>query len=347
MDPVLPLQMLGLLALLALSAFFATAETAMIGVPRTQVRSRAEQGSRRARLLDRMLDEPERILTTVLIGNNVVNIGATAFATWVALGLFGGRGALIATGAMAVLVTVLGEIIPKTFAVQHSLRVALNVARPLRFVELMLRPLVDVLSALSRGVARLGGAKPSQKAPFLTTDEIEIIVRMGVEEGHVEHFEHKVIQELFEFTETPVERVMTPADKVQALAPTATLEDATRLAARERRSRILVAEGGFGNVLGFVHIKDLLHYSDADLARLPVTLALRPVLRVPGSMRADRVLVQMQREHRSLAVVQQDGRNLGIVTADDLVEELVGEIHDEFDAARRRAEAPAVTASRR
>jgi CBS domain containing-hemolysin-like protein len=334
--------MLALLALLGLSAFFSTSETALIGVPRVQVRDLAQKGSRRARLLDRMLDEPERVLTTVLIGNNLVNIGATAFATWVALGVFGGRGALIATGAMAVLVTVLSEIIPKTFAVQHSLKVALRVARPLRVVELMLKPLVDFLTALSRGVARLGGDKPVQKAPFLTTDEIEMIVRMGVQEGHVEHFEHKVIQDLFDFTETPVSKVMTAADKVQSLLPTSTLEDAIRIAARERRSRIVVADAGFTQILGFVHIKDLLRYTDAELARLPVTLAIRPVLRVPGSMRADHLLVRMQHEHRSMAVIQEGSRNLGIVTADDLVEELVGEIHDEFDAARRRQGPPAV-----
>lgn len=336
MDLSLPLQIAVLLLLLLLSAFFSLSETAMIGVNRIQVRAKADAGSTRARLLDHMLDEPERILSTVLVGNNVVNIGATAFATVVALELFGARGALIATGAMAVLITVMAEILPKTFAVQKPLPIALVVAGPLRVIEMVFKPVIMFLTWLSRGVARLAGAHPEGKVPFITADEIEMLVRMGVEEGEVDKFEQRVISELFQFTEKDVHKVMTPADKVHFLNKDAVLGAAAELAAKEGRTRILVADGNFEHVMGCVHIRDLLRYTDVQLATLPVTHALRSVLFAPHDMPADRLLVRMQREHKLLAVIQGDGgKNIGICTVEDLLEELVGEIHDEFDAARK------------
>ncbi|HEX2066437.1 MAG TPA: hemolysin family protein [Candidatus Thermoplasmatota archaeon] len=342
LPPTLLPESLGLLALFVLSAFFSMSETAMIGVNRHHVRQRALAGSRRARLLDTMLDDPERILSTVLVGNTIVNIAAAALGTHIASQVLVRFADIIGAAFVTIFVLVLCELVPKTLAVQAPLPIALNVARPLRVAESLLKPVIALSGGLSKLLVRPFGLKAKGKAPYITSDEIEMLVRLGVEGGQVDKFEQRVISELFEFTDTPAARVMTPAAKVHALSGSATLLDATRLANRERRSRILVADDGFRQVHGFVHIKDLLRYSDADLARLPVTAVLRPVLQAPADQRADVLLNRMQREHRSLAIVQDDGgANLGIVTADDLLEELVGEIHDEFDAARRGAEAAA------
>ncbi|MEA3203205.1 MAG: magnesium and cobalt exporter, family [Thermoplasmata archaeon] len=336
-------EAVGLLALFALSAFFSMSETAMIGVNRHQVRQRAAAGSGRAKRLDAMLDDPERILSTVLVGNTMVNITAAAVGTHVAAQLFTRFADIIGTVAVTLCVLILCELVPKTLAVQAPLPFALNLARPLRVAESILRPVIAVSAGVAKAIVRPFGLKAKGKAPYITSDEIEMLVRIGVEGGQVEKFEQRVISELFQFTETSAARVMTPAASTHFLPRGATLADATRLANQERRSRILVADGDFDHVLGFVHIKDLLRYSDADLARLPVTSALRPVLITQAATRADVLLGRMQREHRSLAVVQDlQGINVGIVTADDLLEELVGEIHDEFDAARQdhRHEAP-------
>lgn len=324
-----------LLAFLAAAAFFSLAETSMIGVNRHKVRQLAQAGNARAARLDRMLDQPERILSTVLIGNNLVNIGATAFATVVAVSLFGGKGALIATGVMAVLIIVLSELLPKTLAVQNPLPIAMAIARPLRIVEGVLKPLVAGATWISRATARLFGVKATGSAPYITPDEIEILVRMGVEQGEVAKFEQRVISELFQFTETDVHKVMTPVDKVHWLPSSATLAAAAEMAAKEGRTRILVADGDFDHVLGCVHVRDLLHFTDLQLDRKPVTTALRSVLFAPADLSADRLLLRMQREHKLLAVIQgPDGHNMGICTVEDLLEELVGEIHDEFDAVR-------------
>ncbi len=324
-----------LLAFLAASAFFSMSETALIGVNRLQVRRLRDDGDPRAALVDRMLDEPDRVLATVLIGNNLVNIGATAFATVVAVGLFGSEGAIYATAAMVVLIILVSELLPKTFAVQKTLQVSLRIALPLRIVEWVLKPLVMGASWMSRTLARLLGAHPKGKTPFITPDEIEMLARLGVEEGEVKKFEHKVISELFDFTDTAVQHVMTPREQVHFLPKTARLQDAVWTADEHSRTRILVVDGDFDHVLGFVHVKDLLQFTDLDLARKPVTEVLRAVLFAPADTRADRLLRRMQREHKQLAVVQApDGRNLGIATIEDLLEELVGEIHDEFDEAR-------------
>lgn len=332
--PVVP-EVIGLIALFAAAAFFNMSETAMIGVSRLTVRQRADAGDRRARLLDHMLDDPQRILSTVLVGNTIVTISSAALATHIAEQLLASFATLIATVAVTVIILILCELVPKTLAVQHSLAFALALARPLRVVESILKPFIDAAGGTARAIVRLFGEKPKSKAPYITSDEIEMLVRMGVEGGEVRHFEQRVISDVFDFTETDVAKVMTPAERVHSVNAQATLAQAARLAHKQGHSRIVVVDASFDRVLGVVHIKDLLQYRDEELERLPVTLAVRGVLYAPHDLPADRLLVRMQREHRLMAVIQdQAGKNIGIVTADDLVEELVGELHDEFDRAR-------------
>lgn len=331
-----------LLAFLAGSAFFSMSETAMIGVNRHRIRQLVEEKSVRAIRVDRMLREPERLLSTILIGNNLVNIGATAFATVVALRVFGPDGAVIATIAMATLIILVSELLPKTLAVQNPLPIALAFAFPLRVVEVALKPLVIIATLFSKGVARLLGVRATGAAPYITPDEIEMLVRVGVEQGEVAKFEQRVISELFDFTETDVHRVMTPAAKVHWLNKDATLAQAAELTAKTGRTRILVVDGDFDHVLGCVHVRDLLRFTDQQLEKTPITAALRGVLMAPADLSADHLLLRMQREHKLLAVIQgADGHNLGICTVEDLLEELVGEIHDEFDAVRPEPGKPA------
>jgi len=332
--PVVP-EAIALVGLFAAAMFFNMSETAMIGVGRVEVRRRAEAGSKRARLLDKMLDDPQRILSTVLVGNTIVTISAAALATHIAEQLLTDFATLIATVTVTVIVLILCELVPKTLAVQHSLAFALRLAGPLRVVESILKPFIAVAGGTAKLIVRAFGEKPKSKAPYITSDEIEMLVRMGVEGGQVEHFEQRVISDVFDFTETDVAKVMTPAERVHMVGKQASLGQAARLAAKQGHSRIVVVDGGFDRVLGVVHIKDLLQYADDELDTMPVTLEVRGVLYAPHDLPADRLLVRMQKEHRLMAVIQDaGGKNIGIVTADDLVEELVGELHDEFDAAR-------------
>lgn len=333
--------LIALAFLLAGSAFFSMSETAMIAINRLDLRRRAAEGDAMAKRIDGMLDQPERILSTVLVGNNIVNISAASLATVLAVRMWPNNGAVIATIGLTLTILVFGEIAPKTLAVQNPYRLARLVAVPLSIVETVLKPLIMLAAGLSKGIIRLLGVKAPGDAPYITSDEINMLVSMGVESGDVAKFEARVIKELFDFTETDVHKVMTPADKVHWLPKEATLTAAAELASKEGRTRILVADGDFDHVLGCVHVRDLLRFSDLQLDRAPVTSALRGVLFAPADLPADRLLVRMQREHRLLAVIQgPDGRNVGICTVEDLLEELVGEIHDEFDHSR--VQTPAV-----
>jgi putative hemolysin len=319
-----------LLLLFAGSAFFSMSETAFIAVHRIKVRKLAESGDRKAALVDSMLDDPERFLSTVLVGNTIVNISAAAVAAYIAQSLGLPLATTLATIAVTLIVLIGCELVPKALAVHNPLGIARAVARPLRLVESILKPVIRAASAVTRGILRPFGVR-GRRNPFITSDEIEMLVRMGVEGGGVAKYEEKLIAEVFEFTETDIHRVMTPRDKVHHLPKEARMWDAAQMCAKEGRTRIVIVDGDFDHVLGTVHSRDLLKYTDADLQRLPVTHHLRRVMPVPHDMSADRLLRRMQSEHCLMAVVQQDGSNLGIVTAEDLLEELVGEIQDEFD----------------
>ncbi len=335
-------QFAALLALLGLSGFFAMSETALVSTDRFELAHRMEQGDRRAKRLEGVLEDPERLLTTILLGNNLVNIGATALATSVALQLFDSYAVAISTGAMTFIVLVFTEITPKSIAVRRALPVALAVSGPLKVIEAILWPFVQLLAFIAKGLLILVGVRAQERTSFVTQAQIEGLVRMGAQEGEVEAFEEQVISEVFEFTETDVEEVMTPVEKVHYVTKEATLREALELSARTGHSRLPVVDGAFDQVLGFVHVKDLLKFTDEELGTEPVTDVLRAVLFVRHDAHSDKVLVRMQREHKVMAIIQDDeGRNVGIATAEDLLEELVGEITDEFDAAgARRAGAP-------
>ncbi len=329
-------QTAGLIALIGASAFFSMSETALISADRFELHDRVAKGSRRAKRLEAMLDEPERLLTTILLGNNLVNIAATALATSMALGLFGSYAVAISTGVMTFVVLVFAEITPKSIAVRQSLDLALRVSAPLRIFESVLWPFVRMFTAIAKVLLLLIGIKTDERTPFVTQAQIEGLVRMGAKEGEVEQFEQQVISEVFEFTDTDIHEIMTPVEIVQYVHKSAAMREALELSARTGHSRLPVVDGDFNQVLGFVHVKDLLKFTDEELSLEPVTDILRSVLFVRHDAHSDKVLVRMQREHKLMAIIQdEEGRNIGIATAEDLLEELVGEITDEFDTAIR------------
>lgn len=327
----------GLLALLVGSAFFSMSETALVSADRLEIKHKVDAGNTRAKRLDVLLQEPERLLTTILLGNNLVNIAATAIATVMFVSLYGAaNGVLISTIVMTSVILIFAEITPKSLAVRRSLPVALRVARPLWIIQVVLLPFVSLLTSLAKGLLRLMGLKTEDQAPFITQAQIESLVRMGVQEGEVEHFEERVISEVFDFTETDVHLIMTPRERVRHVDKTSSMREALELSARTGHSRMPVVDGDFDHVLGFVHVKDLLRYSDQELDEEPVTDVLRGVLFTQFDVHSDQVLVRMQREHKLMAIIQdENGQNIGIATAEDLLEELVGEITDEFDPRSR------------
>lgn len=306
-------------------------ETALVSADRFKVRRKMENGNKTAAIVHRMLENPDRILSTVLVGNNLVNIAAASLATYLAIDAWGPKGAVAATFGLTFIVLIFAEITPKTLAVDRPVRTSMGVARPLRLFSILLAPFAHVLTAFARLLLRPFKLEP-KSGPYITQDEIEHLVKVGAEEGEVEAFEQKVIEEVFDFTETDVHRVITPREEVVYVDKDAKMTEALKAVADSGHSRILVVDGGFDHVLGFVHAKDLLQYTDSALAETAVTDSLRSVLFAHHETHSDRLLARMQRERKLMAVVQnEEGRNLGIATVEDLVEELIGEIRDEFD----------------
>lgn len=312
-------------------------ETALVSADAYEVRTRAAAGQKRAKRLEEMLGHPERLLTTILLGNNLVNIAASAIATVMAVRIWDNNGIAIATGIMTFVVLMFAEITPKSIAVRHSMTLALRLAAPLRVIQLALYPFVWLLTHFAKAFLRLFGIPTNEKLPFITQNQIESMARMGVSEGEVERFEADVISEVFEFTETDIQDIMTPRGQVVYVSKDDPMRVALETSAKGGHSRLPVVDGDFDHVLGFVHVKDLLRYSDADLNVEPVSDILRGVLFTQFDTQSDKVLVRMQREHKLMAIIQdEEGKNIGIATAEDLLEELVGEITDEFDEEQKR-----------
>ncbi|MBI4393775.1 MAG: HlyC/CorC family transporter [Euryarchaeota archaeon] len=328
----LRVQIAGLVVLLAASAFFSMSETALISASRLRIRALKEKGSKRAALLDRLVHDPERLITTILVGNNIVNIAASVLSAVIAQGLFGSSGAAIATGAMVFLVLVFGEVTPKTLAVRYSMGIALAVAWPMSVMEVVLSPLVWLFSGIANRLLFILGAPRRRHVGFITEEEIKLMLRVGEEQGSIEGFERKVIGEVFRFTETKASRVMTPRDQIAFVDKEASLAEALETVNKSGYSRILVADRSLDHVLGFIHAKDLLRLSDAELKVKKAAELRRKVLIARDDVDTDDLLVSMQRLHTQIAVLQDArGETMGLLTVEDLLEELVGEIHDEFD----------------
>lgn len=336
LDPSHPLTAsVVLTVLLALSAFFSMSETALVRADPFVVRERAEAGSRGAKRLQKLLDHPERMMSTILVGNNLVNIAAASLATFLSVELFGASGAIYATLALTAAILLFSEITPKTIAVRHPEGIAIWGSAALLVMEWILLPFARLMSLLASGLLRLFGIKQVESSTYITTDDIERMVRVGTEEGDVEEFEKQVIEEVFDFTETPVRQVMTPRSDIEYLQKTASLQQGLQAAANSGHSRILVVDGTLDDVLGFFHVKDLLTYTDQELRDNPVSDLIRSVISVRGGLDCHKALARMQRKRTMMALVRDtEDQTIGLVTVEDLLEEIVGEILDEFDDER-------------
>lgn len=338
-------EILILVGCLCLSAFFAMSETAITTVSRMKVHRMVEQGVRNAKVLHRLRDEPGKFLSTVLIGNNFVNITASVLATSLSINLlhslgWGGVGTALgfATGIMTFLVLVFGEIMPKTLAIQNAERVALSAAPFIYVISFILYPLIIVLTAVSQLFLMLFGYKVPKKGPFVTEEDIRILLTLGEKEGVIEERERKMIANIFDLGDTMVREVMTPKPDILAADIDGGIDKVVAVITESGHSRIPLYEGNLDNMLGIVCAKDILSIT-ADQQGEGLRSLLRPVIFVPETKKLDDLMREMQSSRTHLAVVVDEyGGMAGIVTFEDLLEEVVGEIRDEFDREEKRIE---------
>ncbi|XP_031491817.1 putative DUF21 domain-containing protein At3g13070, chloroplastic isoform X2 [Nymphaea colorata] len=331
---VLREQGLVLTALLGLSAFFSMAETAITTLWPWKVRELAEKEAENG--VFRMLSsDVTRFLTTILIGTTVVNIGATALVTEAATAIFGEAGVSAATGVMTVAILLLTEITPKSIAVHNATDVARFVVRPVAWLSLILYPVGRVVTFLSVGMLKMLGLK-GRSEPYVTEDELKLMLRGAELSGAIEEEEQDMIENVLEIKDTHVREVMTPLVDVVAIDASATLIEFRNLWVINQYSRVPVFEQRVDNIVGIAYAMDMLDYVDkTDLLETSTVeeIAHKPAYFVPDSMSVWNLLREFRIRKVHMAVVLNEyGGTVGIVTLEDVVEEIVGEIFDENDS---------------
>lgn len=323
-------SLLILFGLVFVSALFSASETALIAITNSKVDELVTNKVRNAKLLKKLKSNPHRLLSTVLVGNNIINIGASAYAAIVFTDFFGSNGIGIATGFMTVLILIFGEIVPKSFATQFAAPVSLFSAKPIYVLQLILFPLIWIFDRIVELVNLMLGRKAGNT---VTEGEIMAMLKIGTQEGTIERQERELIENVLEFNDIEVEEVMTPRVNVEALDCELTIQEAVDKALKYSHSRLPVYQGSVDNIIGILYIKELLRYYDEYSVKKKLkTLKLLKPIEVPFSKKINKLFRDLQRRHQHMAVVMDEhGGTAGIVTMEDLLEEIVGDIVDESD----------------
>lgn len=331
MDSVLLVQLVVLVILLMGSAFFSASETALMSISKIDARHMVDQNIKNAKIVSKLVEDPNKLLGAILVGNNIVNIGASSLATVVATDIFESAGPGIATGVMTLLVLIFGEITPKSLSTQKSQEVACFVARPISLVVLILTPVVKVLMFISNLMIRLFGGKIDTSKPFITTDELKTIVTVSHEEGVLEEEEKEMIYNVFGFGDSYTKDVMIPRTDMIAVDVNATYDEIIELYKQEQFSRMPVYQESHDNIIGVIYMKDLL-LKQFDPKDFVISDFLRDVYFVHEFKRIDELFKEMRSKKIGMAIVVDEyGGTSGIVTLEDLIEEIVGDIDDEYD----------------
>ncbi len=317
-----------LAVLLAFSAFFSASETAFSSVNLLRIRNMAEDGNQKAKTALKLSGNFDKLLSTILIGNNVVNIATSSLMTVVATNLFGSSGVAIATGAATLLVLTFGEILPKSFAKENSEKIVLMSAPLLNLLNTLLTPF-SLFFIWLRGVFTKGG--DGEKAPTITEQELMYMLGTIQEEGVLEEQEKDLVQSALEFDETTVQEIITPRVNMVALDIEDSKKEILDTVIGERYSRLPVYEGTIDNIVGMVHSREILEQVIQG-GEVNLRTMMSDVMFIHRTMKINNLLGQFQKEKSHMAVVIDDyGGTLGLVTMEDLLEELVGEIWDEDD----------------
>ena len=319
---------LAILVLLLLSAFFSSAEIAMFSIARHRVDALVDEAVPGAAIIDELKANPHRLLVTILVGNNVVNIAMSSLATAIVGFYFDpGTAVLVTTFAITSLVLLFGESAPKSYAVEHTESWALRIARPLKYAESVLYPLVVIFDRLTRAVNRLTGGRSEIESTYITRDEIQDLIETGEREGVIDEDEREMLDRIFRFNQTIAKEVMTPRLDVTAVAYDASVEEAIETCVQSDHERVPVYQGNLDNIVGVVTIRDLVrakHYGEG-----PVELRslVEPTLHVPESKNVDELLAEIQEDLlRMVIVIDEFGTTEGLITMEDMLEEIVGEI---------------------
>jgi CBS domain containing-hemolysin-like protein len=322
------LGVVAIVLLIGLSAFFSSSEIAFFSLPQHRIESMVEEGIGNAETVKALKADPHRLLVTILVGNNIVNIAMSSIATTL-FGIYLSRGQAViaATFGITAVVLLFGESAPKSYAVENTESWALRIANPLKLSEYLLFPLIVVFDRLTRIVNTAMGSSSAIESPYVTRDEIKDIIETGEREGVIDEEEREMLKRIFTFNSTIAKEVMTPRLDVTAVSQDATIEEAIEACIGHDHVRVPVYDGNLDNIIGVVNVRDLVRehqYSEGDSDLRDI---VQPTLHVPESKNVDELLAEMQENRLQMVVVLDEfGTTEGIITLEDMVEEIVGDI---------------------
>lgn len=332
MDSSVVIQLIILAVLILLSALFSSAETSLTTSNKLKIQSLADQGSKRARILLKISEDSGKMLSAILIGNNLVNNAATALTTSLIIQLFGNSGVGIATGVITLLILIFGEISPKTLATIHSEKMALLYAPLIHFLMKIFTPVIFIVNKLSMGVLFLLRVNPDQKVNTMTEHELRTIVDVSHEDGVIESEEKEMIYNVFDMGDAKAKDIMVPRVHVTFADINSTYDELIEIFREDKFTRLPIYEETTDNVVGTINMKDLLLYNYNDKKEFHVRDILREAYFTYEYKSISEMLVEMRQASINIAIVLDEyGETAGLITLEDLLEEIVGEIHDEYD----------------
>ena len=330
-DANVMVQLAIVVILLLLSAFFSSAETALTAVSKMRVRTLAESGNRRAQVLAKVIENPGKLLSAILIGNNIVNLSASSLTTALVINIWGDKIVGVATGVLTLLILVFGEITPKTLATLYSEQLSMAYATIIYWLMVVATPFIFIMNRLSMGVLFLLRVDPKKKQESITEDELRTIVEVSHEEGVIESEEKKMINNVFDFGDARAKDVMVPRIDMVLIDVNASYDELLELFRQERYTRIPVYEETTDNVIGIINVKDLLLIENKE------GFSIRDYLRQPLYTYEYKKIAELMVEMREtvtnniVIVLDEYGATAGLITLEDMLEEIVGDIRDEYD----------------
>lgn len=331
MNPI-TIQSIALVILILLSAFFSSAETSLTTVSAIRVRSLIEEGNKRAVRLNKVLENKGKMLSAILIGNNIVNISASALATMIAQQIGGNEAVSLSTGILTIVVLIFGEISPKTLATVNAEPMALFYAPIIAALIWVLTPLIFIINKLAGLVLKLFHTDPNQKANVITETELRTIVDVSHEEGILETEERKIITKVFDFGDTTAKDIMVPRIDMVAIEVNSSYEELMEVFKRDKYTRLPVYEDTADNVIGIINVKDLLLSGTEPAEDFHIRDYLREAFYTYESKSLTDLMIEMRKAAVNIIIVLDEYSDaVGLITLEDILEEIVGEIRDEYD----------------
>lgn len=319
--------------MLALSAFFSSSETALTTVNKHKLRTLVDEGNKRAAKVIKVTENSGKLLSTILIGNNIVNISASSLATTLCTRVLGNKYIGIATGVLTLFVLIFGEITPKTLATRYSIKLSLMFVYPISILMVIFTPIIWLLNILTGIIFKILRVNPNENANAMTESELRTIVDVSQEEGVIEQEERFMISNVVDFGDALSKDIMIPRTDVICADVNSTYEELVELFMEETYSRIPIYEESKDHIIGLLYLKDLFFYTQKnDMRYFDLRSILRKPLFVYEYQKTSQIFADMKTSSVTMAIVLDEyGITSGIITMEDLIEEIVGEIRDEYD----------------